>query len=221
MLPDNLRNSKDYNTTSSNGNSIVYISLTDSNVYQYFKYTQVVSSIKNMMQKFKQNSKVTRGIKLKKGFGPGSIVYLDTVITYNIFDYVSRYISTNGHTITWEKLKPLNSIPNVKLFVIKNLYKILWDVEQALYAIHKRGYVHNDCRIDNIGINKKGNFTLFDFDGSVKIGERHIYPDKDFKNLRESINFVTDLKVGNENILDMIVKNEGVSYKESLLLVLV
>jgi hypothetical protein len=68
----------------------------------------------------------------------------------------------------WTLIKPLNSLPGVLLseeFLSKNYIKICYDISKGLYALKLIGIIHNDTRLDNVGI-LNGNFVLFDFDGS-------------------------------------------------------
>ena len=72
-----------------------------------------------------------------------------------------------------------------------------------MYGLHnKYNIVQNDCRIDNIGITPKGDFALFDFDGSVNVGERDIYSKRDYDTLVESLQNITE----NTNIVNTIFR---------------
>jgi len=180
---------------SSNASSLVFIPRYDKNVYQYFSSEIISLRICEMMNILSENPTVLCELKMSKGFGKKSEKLLDETLEYNIFDYISRfeYCVVDDNIVVWEKILPMNSIQTDILphFIEKNILKLLWDIGKALYGLHSKGYVHNDCRIDNIGINNIGNFVLFDFDGTVQEGERNISKLVDYKTLKESIEFVT------------------------------
>jgi serine/threonine protein kinase len=98
--------------------------------------------------------------------------------TFNLYDYINSAIGSikDEQIITWRKIVPLNSLPKeqMKQFLSRNVYKLIWDIGKALYGLHKNGIAHRDARIDNIGIHG-GNFVLFDFDGSLETNERSLY----------------------------------------------
>ena len=47
--------------------------------------------------------------------------------------------------------------------------KLRLDISSALDKLEQVGYIHNDTRLDNIGVNSEGDFVLFDFGISYKI----------------------------------------------------
>jgi serine/threonine protein kinase len=96
-------------------------------------------------------------------------------------------------SIYWKKITTLNSLSNLKEFILKNLDKLITDISIALSIIHNSGYIHGDSSIDNIGINENGNFCLFDFDSSSKITDENngIMTYNDFRIFYKSIEFHT------------------------------
>jgi hypothetical protein len=129
----------------------------------------------------------------RKGYGPDKIVLLDRYLEYDPFWYIPS-ISTYDHsssTITWCRITPLNSNPDLLLshsFLVHNYIKICYDVSKALYALKLTGIMHNDTRLDNIGIHGQ-NFVLFDFDGSGTPLEKCKDYIDDYNDLMESFRF--------------------------------
>lgn len=139
---------------SSNGSSFVFITPSDVNVYQYFKYDDTASRIIKIL-----NSILKKNIKIN---------YANNIITYNLHDFICKFVSYEpNNIIIWKKHVCLNSFDKltIKNIIINNLSKLLWDIGRSLYALHQNNIYHGDARIDNIGI-LNGNFILFDFDGS-------------------------------------------------------
>lgn len=67
--------------------------------------------------------------------------------------------------IVYERIVPLKNIssPNKR-----ELIKQLCNIAIALLDIHSAGYTHGDVAIGNIGLNKSGNYVLYDFEGVRK-----------------------------------------------------
>lgn len=150
--------------TSSGGSSIV---INEEFVLQKFINPSVSDKIVFYISRLKP---VKIHLLFRKGYGTNKIILLDRFLEYNPFSYIPSIIRYNSsiHTITWSRITPLNSEPNKLLsssFLLKNYLKICYDVSKALYSLKSIGLIHNDTRLDNIGI-YKGNFVLFDFDGS-------------------------------------------------------
>lgn len=186
----------DLKIASSNAGSAVFLSNDKEDVYQYFQSLTVVDRIVSLMSEFVLEPRIETSIYICKGFGRRLQIHCEKRIEYSIFDYISKFqlYIPRDHLIVWEKMRPLNMMKKERLreFVVNNLLKLLWDIGRALYGLHnKYQVVHNDCRIDNIGITNQGNFALFDFDGSVKIGERDIYSRTDYDMLVKSIGSVS------------------------------
>ncbi len=139
---------------SSNGSSFVFITPSDLNVYQYFKYDTTASKIIKIL-----NSISKKNITIR---------YANNFITYDLQDFICKFVSYEPtNIIVWKKHVCLNSFDNlsIKNIIVNNLLKLLWDIGRSLYALHQNNIYHGDARIDNIGI-LNGNFILFDFDGS-------------------------------------------------------
>lgn len=71
-------------------------------------------------------------------------------------------------TMIWKKITPLHSLKNMQEYVIQNFDKFEYDMKFALDCLHEIGYIHNDCSLDNIGIDENEQFILYDFDASKK-----------------------------------------------------
>ncbi len=117
-----------------------------------------------------QLRQVNLRILFQKGYGPRKVVILDRFLEYDPFSYIPSIHKHDlpSNTIIWTLITPLNSNQSVLLstsFLLKNYIKICYDISKALYALKLIGIIHNDTRLDNIGI-KAQNFILFDFDGS-------------------------------------------------------
>ena len=139
---------------SSNGTSFVFITPSNLNVYQYFKYDSTASRIIKIL-----NSISKKNI---------STSYETTSIIYNLDDFICKFVSYEpNNIIVWKKHVCLNSFDKetMQKIIVNNLQKLLWDIGRSLYALHINNIQHGDARIDNIGI-LNGNFILFDFDGS-------------------------------------------------------
>lgn len=150
--------------SSSGGSSIV---INEDSVLQKFINPSVTRKIIFYISELRH---VKIRLFFRKGFGPRKVVILDRFLEYNPFVYIPAITNhdQSSNTITWTRITPLNSDPTVFLsqsFLINNYLKICYDVSKALYALKSIGIVHNDTRLDNIGIYRQ-NFVLFDFDGS-------------------------------------------------------
>lgn len=143
---------------SSNGMSFVFILIDDYIVYQYFLSSMTFDRITNIYNNIDFN--------ISKTFYKGKQEYL---LNYNLQDYIPK-INTliPSNIIVWDKHLCLNSFNRDKIedIIMNNYIKIFWDINKTLYGLYMNNIIHNDTRIDNIGI-KNGKFILFDFDGSV------------------------------------------------------
>ena len=217
---------------SSNASSALLLSEEKDEVYHYFKSTVVANKICGMLDVLSQDRTGDVRLIVSSGFGRRAVVRLDQTISYDIFTYVSSfsYYVIDLNMVVWKKLKPLNMMQGEILgdFVCRNVVKLLWDIGHALYGLHnKYGLVHNDCRIDNIGITNKGNFALFDLDGTVFVGERGIFCKKDYTTLLASIDFVTGSNCAKNifnpseslnlmtEMIKFVVREKGLGYQEA------
>jgi serine/threonine protein kinase len=173
---------------SSNGSSKVLVCNTEA--YQYFERNSVAKRIYAIISSL--GNKCIYNCKLGT-FYPRKIIFSATV-EYDISDYIVPIRRTNfeENLLIWEKVKPLSEITNISNFIETNIIKLLWDIGKSLYGLHSKGWVHNDCRIDNIGISTTGNFILYDFDGTVELGERGKWRRRDYITFAESITYVTE-----------------------------
>jgi len=96
-------------------------------------------------------------------------------------DYVN---SRTRKVIIYETIIPLTKVKIDN----ETLLKMLCDVANGLYDIHAAGYTHGDVGIGNIGLNKKGNFVLYDFE-DVKKGSTSVRMYQDVEM------FLEDLKI--------------------------
>lgn len=174
-------------TSSSGGSTIV---TNEHFAIQKFTSSSVSSRIVSLISRLR---KVRVRLYFRKGYGPDKIVFLDRYLEYDPFWYIpsiNSYEESSG-TITWSRITPLNSDPDRLLsqcFLLKNYIKICYDVSKALYALKLTGIMHNDTRLDNIGIHGQ-NFVLFDFDGSGTPLEKCKDYIDDYNDLLESFRF--------------------------------
>lgn len=136
---------------------------------------------------------VSLRILFQKGFGHRKVVVLDRFLEYNPFSYIPSIHKHDlpSNTITWTLVTPLNSNPSLLLsnsFLLKNYIKICYDISKALYSLKLIGVIHNDTRLDNIGIYGQ-NFVLFDFDGSGTPVEKCKDYIDDYRDLLTSFRF--------------------------------
>lgn len=91
---------------------------------------------------------------------------------FPISNLTQKHISYDdeNNIIIWKLLTPIKKLVDMKSYIEKNFKKFETDIKKALKWLHKNGYLHRDCTLDNIGIDKHGNFNLFDFD-SIKYSE--------------------------------------------------
>ena len=143
---------------SSNGLSFVFILKNKDNVYQYFVNRITFDRITNLYNNIDFN--------ILKTFYKGKQKYL---LEYNLQDFIPK-LNKNmpPNIIIWDKILCLNSFKKNEIedIIMNNYIKIIWDINKALYGLYMNNIIHNDTRIDNIGI-KDEKFVLFDFDGSV------------------------------------------------------
>jgi hypothetical protein len=100
---------------------------------------------------------------------------------YDLSHYIldMKSFSDINKCITWNRIECINEIVDDKKraqFIGRNLIKLIWDILHAIEGFHACGYVHNDCRIDNIGY-YKNYFVLFDYNLSAP--KRNIQKDTD------------------------------------------
>lgn len=206
----------------SSGSSTVYLG--DDVIFQQYRSTQVFQRILVFVKKLTEQGQVSKRVLFQKGFGPNKTVFLDKNIIIPCFQYICSYVGTmEDNIIVWDKIIPLNSFKkDLKSFLIKNVFKILYDISKALAVLHSNGIIHNDCSIDNIGMKiYKGeqNFCLYDFDGSGTPEEKGKNFDIDFKSLSASFEFHTDLQLKNFNgigsVIELYSKTKDVSFLDS------
>lgn len=170
---------KDLNVKVSNGMSFVFVSSEKKNVYQYFSNINTPRRIFYIISKLWKN----KIINIEFYFGS---------IRYNLYDYISRFISfIPDNIIVWKKHCCLNSFDkeSISKIISTNYFKLLWDISKGLYGLHINNVMHGDARIDNIGI-LDNNFILFDFDGSciIENTSEDVF-EKDISDFLESIRF--------------------------------
>lgn len=150
--------------SSSGGSTIV---INKDSAIQKFNCSAVTTRIVFYISKLRP---VRLHIRFQKGYGQNKIVLLDRFLEYNPFTYIPPVLEydISRQIIVWTLIKPLNLNPSVLLseqFLNTNYLKICYDISKALYALKLIGVIHNDTRLDNVGI-LDGNFVLFDFDGA-------------------------------------------------------
>ena len=189
------RKIKSYRNITSSGGSIILVSNDISYIVQYYRSKRVVENIFIIFINILSNPVRTMKFVIRSGFGPGSIKYMDRTLGYDLTDYLVKfefYVRTDK-IIAWKKIFTLNSLSEdeKKEFIRINLFKIIWDIGKALYGLHVMNIIHNDARIDNVGI-QNGKFVLFDFDGSGEPEIKNKYFKDDFKDFKNSIIFNID-----------------------------
>ncbi len=149
-----------------------------------------------------------------------------------IFECIPEYRGTFnlGATICiikWEKVRPISPIKLGILSTAKlihvNVYKMLYDIGSCLQRLHEAGFVHGDPSVDNMGINDKGNFILFDFDFASRITFFN-KSSLDYYKLKRSLLFYLnelkdDVEVQNEDIVSKV--NEIISAEDRLVEMLI
>jgi hypothetical protein len=145
----------------SSGSSIVILSPDAEYVCQYYVNIDVYNKIRSLITDIKTNTYIVEAISF----------------------------SDDDKSIYWKKITTLNSLSNLKEFILKNIDKLISDISIALNIIHNSGYIHGDCSLDNVGINEYGNFCLFDFDCSSRITSEK--SSNDFRIFYKSIDFHT------------------------------
>ena len=139
------------------------------NAIQSYINCYIAKRISSYMNRIQELGDINIHILFQKGFGNFKEILLDNILVYNPFNYITPFKNYIPETsICWQKINPLNSSPDTLLstdFLNTNYLKICYDISKALYAVKKIGIIHNDTCLDNVGI-YKGNFVLFDFDGS-------------------------------------------------------
>lgn len=135
--------------------------------YQVFVVPEVTRRIKDIVDRVPKN--VTA--RIMKSTPPGKRprkVYYNFNYTYDSHDFLPITGKNEMEDVLeWQKIIPLNTIKEkgkINSIITSNFLKFCWDVNKSLYALNKAGFTHDDCCVDNIGINDKGNFCLFDFD---------------------------------------------------------
>jgi tRNA A-37 threonylcarbamoyl transferase component Bud32 len=151
-------------------------------VYQCYFDTDTYSDIVKLVTEIELNREQSISMTLLRGRPRLEKHYK---IDYKLDDYT---VKAHGfypdlQTIAWEKITPLNQISPDK--ISENLNQLIWDLGKALNGLHNLGYLHRDCRYDNIGI-KNGKFILFDYNLSRKMTQNDQKSD-DYKALSESL----------------------------------
>lgn len=179
--------------TSSSGASAVFIIQGLDYVVQYYVAPQIVYDIMNMYLALDLSNPIMENLNISKyvpphlrksGNAPPSF---NVNLSYMLQDYMVPLIQVASNVCKWSRIQTLNKVPNRVEFITANLPKLLWDIGKALSGMHKKGYIHGDCTLDNIGY-YNGNFCLFDFDMSKPIDENHT-PHDDFRTFQNSIQF--------------------------------
>lgn len=208
---------------SSSGSSIVYVSRNHDNIFQLFLSSKVSDRIAEMMIKLKLKSPIKNRIYLATCFMPKKTVLIDETIIYDPFEYIVpfKYYIIDDDIIAWGKITPLNSIPVMLTteFLQINMVKLCYDISNGLYALKTIGIIHNDCRLDNIGIYKY-NFVLFDFDGSGTREEKDKDFSDDYIDLTESFKnrgIVLPFKfTGTTSVVQFVSNDLGMSLTDAL-----
>jgi serine/threonine protein kinase len=206
--------SENIDFTDSNGQSIVLISKERDYIFQHYKNNNTFHSIISIMQTLKSNSFC-------------NYILHHFTIHFNIFHYITGYYEKiidndpsahvkNLNIIKWEKIEPINPIKRgakTSNFLVVNINKLLFDIGQALYGLHHNNIFHRDCTVDNIGINSKQNFMLYDFDFSCKssIFNRKQLIDEDYRMLLRSLK----MYIEDKEIIGFL--EDIISYKDQML----
>lgn len=178
----------DISMKESNGQSVVIVSNERSVVFQHYINTNTFNCIVKMIKHLKKSRKIIY-----------CVGDTDICIKYDVFDYLTPFNNHINHfnIIEWKKIYPIDPICKSSQFtndfISKNLFKIMWDIGKALYAMHLNNYLHKDPSIDNVGINDAGNFVLFDFDMSTSFFISYSVS-HDYHVFNRSLNFYIDDK---------------------------
>jgi len=156
---------------SSNGSSVVFVGKTKT--FQVFEFESVYQKIKELIYTL-----------------PDKIDDDDSedMTTSNFLPLIRNQEELPPCTLVWKIITPLNIFTQSQIrgIIRMNFCKFSLDINKALHCLHKYGYIHNDCRIDNIGITEKGDFCLFDYGATAK-GTNWI---NDFLDLNKSLHFL-------------------------------
>jgi hypothetical protein len=180
-----------------NGSKIFFVSPEVDYIFQNYLHLDDIKNILTVMNTFKAFSNIKYKVAIAKDYNgekwsrKNKIEYsIDTVLDYDIFDYVVKFNKNYNilKIIEWEKITPITDYKKYDEFISKNILKICWDISKALHGIHSRGYIHGNPLIENIGVNKNGNFVLFDFDKMIVSNEIK----KDYDKFTESFAEIID-----------------------------
>lgn len=200
----------------SSGSNIVILENNTARQYYHKKY--ISNRIITMYKQLKINENIIIDINIIPPWRPKSLSTslkekeesFCTKISITPSNYIVNMLDTEKDCIVWERLNTNKD---------KNIFQLLWDIGIAVNCFHKKGYIHNDCRLDNIG--KRGSkFVLFDFDGTKNIKkDSFLTPSKDFKTLIQSVKFhhnKFDVYLSSSNFLNNILlqiyKISGIPY---------
>lgn len=213
-------------TKTSSGSSVVYIG-DDSTVIQKFLSNKVAERIAKIMLTLLEKEGIKLPIRIQRGFGPKKTVFLEETVSYSPFSYIVpfEYYMPDQALIGWTKISPLNEKMEAlsASFLEKNIYKLWYDISKALYALKTINVIHNDCVVDNIGI-YKGNFVLFDFDGSGSPEEKGKGFESDYRSLQNSLDFRgvdttgMDTISGINSVIEYVAEKENITIPEAFLL---
>ena len=175
------------------------------NAIQNYINSNIAKKISSYMIRIQQLGDINIRILFQKGFGEFKEVLLDKILVYNPFNYITPFKNYIPETfICWQKINPLNSSSDILLskdFLKTNYLKICYDISKALYSLKKIGIIHNDTCLDNVGI-YKGNFVLFDFDGSGDPLEKDKDYTHDYSTILNSFKFYgVDLPIEMKNFI--------------------
>jgi hypothetical protein len=222
-----LESETKFETKESSGSSVVYYSEDSKFIYQEFRNSKVFEKICKLMFELLRQEVSLKILFKKITPGKPSVTLLNKTLTYNSFDYLVKfnYCIPTHLSVVWDKIYTLNTLKKDKLktFILNNLYKLLYDISKGLYTLHSKGILHNDCVVDNVGIqdNKHGaNFVLFDFDAIGTPEDKGKLFQSDYSSFIRSINFNTDMslkfKYSNpSSVIQYVSENETISLEES------
>jgi len=189
---------EDMKPTSSSGSCVVILIDNANFVVQYYLQDYIAEKVYTNYMKMISEDIIITPLKIQDPYIPRRLRtpdyvadVLDIKLAYLTEDYIVKLIERDENTFVWNKITALNSIPesDKSEYVKNNLWKLLWDIGKALTAIHSNGVVHRDCTIDNIGVNDKGDYCLFDFDSSRSEDITEEMIKNDFNMFEKSIKF--------------------------------
>lgn len=176
----------------SSGSTTVFLFKGYDFVLQVYKDKGVFTRIIDIFYTISMCPFVNIDITHQTGFGRRSKI--DSIqFRYDLRKYViyPREYFSDHNAIIFDRIIPItNRHIEIPEYMKQDDYilKLIWDTSLALEGIHKSGYIHGDCTLDNIGITKTKNFILFDLDMSRPISDDYP-PENDFRILKKSLEF--------------------------------